>query len=326
MLPVRTNVNTSLARRQALKQQTRSPRIALKIYSREPVQKKEVRRALFSALESSSPSGSLLSHLNQILAVIFKVWSTSRNIQDVFLQIFGRYTYRKDSKTPLLHSTGAWNMGLQLYRQHGLGALPSKPWVELYIPEIFVDRLCKFQDKNFRVQRLEVRVGFHLQPQILEADFHEADQTAAVAPGTHGHPIHAIVDGALEAELRTIAGQVFADAGEMVSTVKDAVSEYLRSSPLARLVDFHYLEVAAISPKFERFVANTLLNADGSAKEVPTTPEHSSRGYTPPTSFDQQLQLTSKAAVPNTHGSHDKCDEKEDGRVVRITTDGYHSL
>lgn len=208
-----------------------------------------------------------------------KIHGASETVEDVFFQIFGHTPDANENKTfarPGKSETSvrdpgdrfrAWNLNCQLYRQYDPRDSFSKPWVELHIPDVFLSNQCKFQDKYFSAFQLQLRISFHLKPHVLDSSLDEAGQMAAAAADSSEGPIQMFVSRVLEDETRAISGQVFADAKEMISDVRDAVLASLGSSSLAPLVDFHHIEVTAIGPKYERLVTNKLLNANGTLKD-----------------------------------------------------------
>ena len=306
--------------------------IALKVYSREPCERKKILQALSSALKSTAPATNLRSTLAQASNVTFSIWTLSKAIHDVYFQVFERLQLKRNLRAVRRSGeANSWSLSCQLHRQHGADGQPSKTWLELDIPEFYLNRHCKVRENSAGVYRLNLRVGFHLIPGVLDSEARSTSLAANVLADQPDSTFQAFVDNIQKEQLSAIRGQIFADVNEMVATVKDVVLAYLISSPLASLVEFHYLQVIAISLKSERLVASTLLHADGSPRTLSIYPGIAPNSYMPSNAHISLLQRASNNMLDDRLAQDEKRSiayrgKWEPGRALEVRSDTFHSL
>ncbi len=221
-------------------------------------------RALRTALRTTEAPTNLPSFLTQVLHIASAIKWLPYGIKNVILQVFQPSVPRGSTTTnSLSRNRQSWNFMLHLSNAGNSAHTTSKPWTIIKLPELYIAKLCRTESPLGALDRLNVQFGLHLRPSIFHGNLQRTDDASASAFGAVNVTPQSLIDHVTEATLSCLAQKVFASEDEVLLNAENAVLSSLRSSPLAILADFGYLELEALNPKKERFVANVLLNADG---------------------------------------------------------------
>ena len=111
-----------------------------------------------------------------------------------------------------------------------------------------------------------MQVSADLRTSIFQSIATEEQVLDHVTDRSSSATIQAIVDDIVCAMARVTNRSDFANAEELITKLRSAISTNLQTSALPLLVKFRDLEVVLNEPFGQRYVSNALLNPDGSER------------------------------------------------------------
>ena len=263
----------------------------VKVYSKGPPSR-GIRSQLISIMSTSegpSQPRSLPSALQHLHHISLQAFSSLHGIQELYIHGYQSSlapVQVKSTSSRLLGNSRNWHVVSQLYRD-GPDRPSSRFLIRLRTTLKNPQDRCKVQSGLTR-RFVNIEIYGHLKRDALDPTWSGVDQHVGLSSGHPLGPLQAVVDGILEQAACSLFRRVFASPAEMIAAIRSAVLSYLPRSSLAHVLDLEVLEVVTWSKDFsgERFVSNTLLNADGTEQSRPEWYGPASALSAPPASSD----------------------------------------
>jgi len=148
----------------------------------------------------------------------------------------------------------------------GARGLTSRPCFDFTIGAFWLHHLCEIAGLEPRGSCLWVRLVCNWKGRSVES-FADASVNASDTVTSQEYSgVSDFVDGVYETQLTSLKGRVFKDATDLINNLQSAVSEYLRTSLLAPLIDFVALQITLEERTGNRFAGFAKLNSDGTEK------------------------------------------------------------
>ena len=279
--------------------------MAFKIYSQRPLLLTAYRSlSELSKLNETTAASNLEHALGQLFSMTAKAYTLSSGIQDVYFQVFRDSRNLRSLQFPgfkVASIDRQWSLACQIHKADQ-DSPAGRPYLVLQIPTITIEDWFRLIGDGRRKQpwRVQLKISGHLGTEHSGRDGIETISEVPTGASEKSGAVQGIVDDIVKAVLHSIVGRGFADPIELLSTAKQKVLSYLKTSPLSYLVDLHGLETQAERRDTrQRFVFNTLLNADGSERLDQASSHLKSSIHTSHVNTHAPSQQADKANVPS---------------------------
>ncbi|KAK6390150.1 trifunctional dihydropteroate synthetase [Elasticomyces elasticus] len=244
-----------------------------KIYTAQPVLH-DYRPALVAAIqEDDLPNGpaTLLSTLRAAYLSALRAFGAFPSTRDVHLQYLSNYTGRALVIPGLARPVGTedrvWNMRMMLHKPSTHAAL-SLPLVIISIPHVAISKYCTIlihtaDGRQNTIWALNIRVSGSLKASVFDPQTMNPTTSSSEQAGTKTDPIQSVVNRVLRETGTRVQARIFNSTHDLLSELEQIITQSLRTSGLATVLDLHGILLELVSDRRIRISHNRLLNPDG---------------------------------------------------------------